>query len=153
MTEIEKIKQLREETGAGVMEVKRALDGVGGDYDKAKAELMSQVDAKAAKKADRIAGDGLVFSYIHNTGKVGSMILMLCETDFVARNEDFQKTCKEIAMQVCTEDYESVEELLKAEYMRDASKTIEDLVKEATAKFGEKIVLRKFIKYSTSDEE
>jgi elongation factor Ts len=149
--DIKKIKQLREDTGAGVMEVKQTLDKHGGDLEKARKDLMKKVSAKAAKKADRVAGDGLVYSYIHLDGKLGSLILMACETDFVAKTDDFQNLCKEIAMQVCTEDIDNVKDLLKAEYMRDTSKTVGDLVTEATAKLGEKIELKKFVKYSISD--
>jgi len=151
MKAIKKIKQLRDETGAGVMEVKEALDKHAGDLEKAKKELMKKVSAKAAKKADRVAGDGLVYSYIHLNGKLGSLVHMACETDFVAKTDDFQNLCKEVAMQICTEDIDSVKDLLKAEYMRDVSKTVGDLITEATAKLGEKIELKKFTKYSISD--
>jgi len=149
--DIKKIKQLREDTGAGVMEVKQTLDKHGGDLEKARKDLMKKVSAKAAKKADRVAGDGLVYSYIHLDGKLGSLILMACETDFVAKTDDFQNLCKEIAMQACTEDIDNVKDLLEAEYMRDVSKTVGDLITEATAKLGEKIELKKFVKYSISD--
>ena len=151
MKDLNKIKQLREDTGAGVMDVKEALDKYNGDIEKAKKELMKKASAKAAKKADRVAGDGLVYSYIHLNGKIGSIILLACETDFVAKTDDFQNLCKEIAMQVCTDDFKDVKALLKAEYMRDASKTVDDLVTEVTAKLGEKIELKKFVKYSISD--
>jgi len=151
MQDIAKIKQLREDTGAGVMEVKEALEKHDGDVKKAKEELMKKVSAKAAKKADREAGEGLVYSYIHLNGKVGSLILMACETDFVAKTDDFQTLCKEVAMQVCTDDYSTVKDLLKAEYMRDGSKTVSKLIEEATAKLGEKIELKKFVKYSIND--
>ena len=151
MKDIKKIKQLREYTGAGVMEVKQALEKNDGDLEKAKKELMKKVSAKAAKKADRVAGDGLVYSYIHLNGKLGSLIHMACETDFVAKTDDFQNLCKEVAMQVCTEDIDNVKDLLKAEYMRDTTRTVGDLITKATAKLGEKIELKKFIKYSISD--
>lgn len=145
---VEKIKILREETGAGVMEVKETLEKYDGDIEKARKDLMSKVSAKAAKKADREAGDGLVYSYIHNNGKLGSMIMMACETDFVARNENFTDLCKEVAMQVCTEDYKNVKGVLEAPYMRDESRTVQDLINEAIAKLGEKIELKEFTKYS-----
>ena len=151
MKDIKKIKQLREYTGAGVMEVKQALEKNNRDLEKAKKELMKKVSAKAAKKADRVAGDGLVYSYIHLNGKLGSLIHMACETDFVAKTDDFQNLCKEVAMQVCTEDIDNVKDLLKAEYMRDTTRTVGDLITKATAKLGEKIELKKFIKYSISD--
>jgi elongation factor Ts len=149
--DLTKVKQLRDETGAGVLEIKLTLEKTKGDLEKARKELMSKVGQKAEKKAGRNAADGLVYSYVHNTGKVGSMILLACETDFVARTEDFRNLCKEIAMQICTDDFTEVKQILNAEYMRDPGKKVGDLIKEMTAKVGEKIELKKFIKYSITD--
>lgn len=149
--DMEKIKKLREETGAGVLEVKKMLEEVGDDFEKAKEELLKKSAAKAAKKSDRVATDGLVFSYIHNSGKVGSLVLLACETDFVAKTDGFKELCKEVAMQVCTEDYENVEDLLNSEYIRDPSKKIIDLVNEVTAKVGEKIEIIKFTKFTVGE--
>jgi elongation factor Ts len=149
--DMEKIKKLRDETGAGILEIKSMLEEVGEDFDKAKEELTKKAASKAAKKSDRVAEDGLVYSYIHNSGKVGSLVLLSCETDFVAKTEDFQKLCREVAMQVCTEDFESVETLLQSEYIRDPSKKIVDLVNEATAKVGEKIEVMKFTKFAVGE--
>lgn len=151
MKDIQNIKMLREETGAGILEVKQALEKYQGSVEEARKYLMSMVGDKAAKKAERTARDGLVYSYIHNNGKFGSMILMACETDFVAKTNDFISLCKEIAMQICTDDYENLEGLLSSEYMRDSSKKVGDLITETTAKLGEKIELKKFVKYSISD--
>jgi elongation factor Ts len=148
---IEIIKKLRDETGAGILEIKNMLEEVSDNYEKAKEELLKKSAAKAAKKSDRVAEDGLVYSYIHNSGKVGSLVLLSCETDFVAKTDDFQKLCREIAMQVCSEDYENVEKLLESEYIREPSKKILDLVNEATAKVGEKIEIRKFVKFSVGE--
>ena len=148
---IEDIKKLRDETGAGVIEGKKALDDVNGNLEEAKKALLSKAGAKAAKKADRTAGDGLIYSYIHGNGKVGSLVHIACETDFVAKTDDFKNLCKEIAMQVCAEDYESVEEALSSEYMRDASKTIQDVINEVIAKLGEKIELKRFTKFSVNN--
>jgi len=149
--QLDKLKKLRDKTGAGILEIKEILEEVDGDYDKAMDELMKKVVAKAEKKADRVAGDGLVFSYIHNGGKVGSLVLINCETDFVAKTEDFQKLCREVAMQVCTDEYADVESLLNSEYIRDPSKKILDLVNEVTAKVGEKIEVNKFVKFSVGE--
>ncbi len=149
--QLDKIKKLRDKTGAGILEIKEILEEVGGDYDKAMDELMKKVVLKAEKKADRNAGDGMVFSYIHNGGKVGSLVLVNCETDFVAKTDDFKNLCREIAMQVCTEEYVDVESLLDSEYIRDPSKKILDLVNEATAKVGEKIQINKFVKFSVGE--
>ncbi len=148
---IEIIKKLRDETGAGILEIKNMLEEQGDNYDKTKEELLKKSAAKAAKKSDRVAEDGLVYSYIHNSGKVGSLVLLSCETDFVAKTEDFQKLCKDIAMQVCSEDYEDLEKLLESEYIRDPSKKISDLINEAVAKVGEKIEIRKFTKFSVGE--
>jgi len=144
---IEDIKSIREETGAGVLEVKQALEEANGDVNKAKEELMKKVASKAAKKADRTANDGLIYSYIHSTGKVGSLIEIACETDFVAKTEDFKKLCHEVAMQVCTSEFKDVAELLESEYIRDSSKKIQDLVNGVTAKTGEKVEIRRFVKF------
>lgn len=148
---IEEIKKLREETGAAVLDVKQALENHGGDIEKAKAELMKKGLAKAAKKADRQTKDGLIHSYVHAGGKVGSMVLIACETDFVARTEDFKKLCHEIALQAATENYESVEQLVNSEYMRDPGKKVSDLVAETIAKVGENIEIKKICRFSVNE--
>lgn len=146
--DIELIKKLREQTGAGVMDAKKVLEETAGDLDKAVKILMEKGLAKIEKRADKDAGEGLVFSYIHSGAKVGSLLLLGCETDFVAKTEEFQKLGKEIAMQVATEDYSDVKALMEAEYVRDAGKKIKDLIGETVAKLGEKIEIRAFIRYS-----
>ncbi len=146
--DIEKIKKLKEETGAGVLDAKEALETHNGDYEKAKKDLMDKGLAKAEKKSDRETKDGLVVSYIHAGGKVGSMVKVACETDFVAKTEDFKNLCQEVAMQVATAEYENVEELMSDAYIRDSSKTIQDLVKETVAKVGENIEIKEFCRLS-----
>lgn len=145
---IEQIKKLREQTGAGVMEAKKALEETGGDFDKAAKLLMERGLSKVEKRADRQAGEGLVFSYIHAGGKIGSLVLLGCETDFVAKTEEFKNLGKEIAMQVATEDYADAASLLEAEYIRDSSKKVKDLINQVVAKLGEKIEIRSFVRYS-----
>jgi elongation factor Ts len=142
----ELILKLRKETGAGVMDAKNTLQQLGGDYEKAKAELLKLGLAKAAKKADREVKAGLVESYIH-TGRVGALVKVLCETDFVAKTDEFQKLAKEVAMQVSAMDPENIEELLKSAYIRDSKKSIEDLVKETIAKVGENIQVAEFSRF------
>lgn len=142
------IRKLREETGAGVLEVKTALENAGGDENKAREELVAKGAAKAAKKQDRETKDGLVYSYIHGAGKVGSIVAVACETDFVAKTEDFKKLCHELALQAATAEYKSVEEFLADDYVRDPSKKVADLITETTAKVGEKIELRNFVRLS-----
>lgn len=145
------VKALRDETGAGVMEVKTALEASNGDVAKAREALMTKVAGKAAKKSDRTCKDGLVVSYNHAGGKIGSLVMLGCETDFVAKTEDFQKLCREIAMQVCTQDFADVAELADSEYIRDSSKKIQDLINEVIAKVGEKIELQKFVKFKVGE--
>lgn len=146
--DIELIKKLREQTGAGVMDVKKVLEETAGDFEKSVKILMEKGLAKIEKRADKAAGEGLVFSYIHSGAKVGSLLLLGCETDFVAKTEEFQKLGKEIAMQVATEDYADVTALTEAEYVRDGSKKIKDLIGETVSKLGEKIEVRSFVRYS-----
>jgi len=138
---IDHIKKLRAETKAGVMEVRKALEEAKGDMAEAKKWLISQGLVKAAKKADRETGEGLIVSYIHNGGKVGAMVKLGCETDFVANTEEFQTLGKEIGMQIASMNPETIEELLKQDYIRDGSKTIDALIKESIAKIGENIVV------------
>ena len=142
----ELILKLRSETGAGVMDAKNALAELSGDYDKAKAELLKLGLAKAAKKADRQVTAGLVESYIH-TGRVGALVKISCETDFVAKTDEFKLLAKEVAMQVSAMDPENVEELLKSAYIRDSKKSVEDLIKETIAKVGENIQVSEFSRF------
>src|SRR3989344_90189 len=116
MQNILDIKKLREETGAGILEVKQALEKYNNDYTKAYSELMSKAAAKAERKSERTTKDGLVEAYIHSGGKIGSLVVVACETDFVAKTDAFKKLCHEIALQVATEDYENSETLLASEY-------------------------------------
>ena len=140
----ELIKELREKTSAGVMDCRRALEEAKGDIEKAAEILRKQGLEKAEKKADRITGQGLVEAYIHQTGKIGALVLVQCETDFVERTEDFKTLCHELAMQVASMNPKDVSDLLKQEYIRDGSKTISELIKETIAKLGENIVVKKF---------
>jgi elongation factor Ts len=136
---LDQIKELREETGAGIMDVRKALTESEGDTKKAKAWLEAKGMKRAAEKSERDTEAGYVFSYVHFNGKVGSLIKMACETDFVAKTEDFQNLGKEIAMQVASMRPETVEELLKQDYLRDTSKTIEAMIKVVSGKTGENI--------------
>jgi len=142
----ELIIKLRKETGAGVMDAKNTLSQFNGDYEKAKTELLKLGLAKAAKKADRKVMAGLVESYIH-MGRVGALVKISCETDFVAKTDEFRKLAKEVAMQISAMDPENTEELLKSAYIRDSKKSIEDLVKETVAKIGENIQISDFARF------
>lgn len=136
---VDQIKELRDETGAGIMDVRKALTESKGDVKKAKEWLEKKGMKRAEDKAERTTEAGYVFSYVHFNGKVGSLVKLACETDFVAKTEDFQNLGKEIAMQVASMKPESVEELLKQDYLRDASKTIEAMIKVMSGKTGENI--------------
>lgn len=146
--DIKLIKKLRDETGISVSEVRQALEDANGDYDKALELLKSKAAEKAAKKADRETGQGIVETYIHGGGKIGVMVMLLCETDFVARTEEFKSLAHDIAMQVAAMDPKDVEELLGQEFIKDPSKTIEQMVKEAIHKTGENIVVKKFERFA-----
>lgn len=144
---VDDIKKLRAQTGGGIADCRKALEETKGDF-KAAAELLRSwgID-KAASKADRVVGAGLVETYIHGGGKVGAMLEVNCETDFVARTDEFKNLCHELAMQVSAMDPKDVKELEKQQYIRDTSKTISDLVKETIAKVGENIVVKRFERF------
>ena len=160
------VKELRDKTGAGIMDSKRALEESAGDIAKAESILNAKGLASAAKKADRSTSEGLVVSYIHTGGRVGSMVELNCETDFVARTDEFGILGRNIAMQIAAmnpiyldrasipEDVEEVkdEELLnEQEYIRDSSMKIIDLVKESIGKLGENIRIRRFSRFELGD--
>lgn len=141
------IVKLREETGAGVMDCKRALADAAGDYEKAKALIAERGLAKAAKKGERATGSGLVYAYVHQD-RVGVLLELRCETDFVARTEDFHALAKEIAMQIAAMDPESPEALMAQEYVKDPSKTVEQFMKATVAKVGENIQVARFTRFA-----
>ncbi len=141
------IKNLREKTGAGVMDCRQALTEANGDMNKAEEIVKARGLARAEKKADRETKEGYIASYVHATGKIAALVEVLCETDFVARNPEFQTMAKEVAMQVSAMNPENVEELLAQEYLRDASITIDQLVKQLSGKIGEKFVVNRFVRY------
>jgi len=144
---MEKIKKLREKTGAGVMDIKKALDEAGGDEKKAEELLKARGVEIAEKKSERATSNGLVDCYLH-LGKVGAMVEVNCETDFVARNEDFKEFVHEVALQVASSDAETVEDLLKEEYFKEPGTTIADLLQNAIQKTGENIKIKRFTKFT-----
>lgn len=140
---IELLKKLRNETSAGIADCRKALEETDNNYEKAKEWLKKRGLEKAAKKGDREVGQGLVESYVHQTGRVAALVEILCETDFVARTDDFKKLAKEVAMQTASMNPKNVEELLKQDYIRDNSMTIDQLIKSTIGKLGENIVVKK----------
>lgn len=192
----EQIKMLRERTGAGIMDCKNALINAEGDIDKACDILRELGVAKAAKKANRIAAEGVVHSYIHMGGKIGVLLEVNCETDFVARSDAFMDLVKDLGLQIAASAPEYVsreevspariekeKELLRAEalnegkpekiidriveggvnklyseiclleqnFIKDPSKKVLDIVNEAVAKIGEKINVRRFVRYEMGE--
>lgn len=145
--DIKLIKKLRDQTSASVADCRHALEETNADLSKAAKWLKDQASEKAKKKADRETGQGLVESYTHQNGKVGATVVILCETDFVARTDDFKKLAHEVAMQVAAMDPKDVETLLKQEYIRDGSITISDLVKQTIATLGENIVVKEIKRF------
>src|SRR3990167_3993761 len=148
---LDDIKKLRQKTGAGIADCRKALEEAGGDFKKAEVTLKSWGAEIASKKKDRATGQGLVENYIHADGKVGAMVEINCETDFVGKTDEFKNLAHEVAMQIAAMDPKDVEELSKQEYIRDSSKTIDDLVKETIAKVGENIVIKRFVRFELGD--
>ena len=143
---LELIKQLRGKTSAGVADIRSALEEAKGDLKKAEEILRQKGFEKAAKKGNRATSAGLIESYIHQ-GRVGALVEVLCETDFVARTDEFKTLTHEIAMQVASMNPKDSSDLLKQEYIRDPSKTIGDLIKEAIAILGENIIVARFSRF------
>jgi elongation factor Ts len=152
------VKELREKTGAGIMDCKRALQEANGNMEKAAEILRQKGLTKHEKVAGRAVKQGLVEAYIHTGGRIGALVEVNCETDFVARTDEFRTLAREIAMQVASMDpssigsleggdTESEDVLLNQEYIRDPRKTIRDLVKETIAKVGENIQISRFARF------
>ena len=137
------IKQLREKTGAGIADCREALEATKNDLKGAEEFLAKKGFEKAAKKEGRETNSGLIDSYVHG-GKVGVLVELLCETDFVARTDEYKTLAHEISLQVASMKPKDVKALEKQEYVRDPSKTIGDLVKETIAKLGENISIGRF---------
>ena len=161
MIDAKTIQKIRQETGAGIMDIKKALVAVDGDEAKALENLKERAKEIAAKKqAERTAGEGIVATYMHGNNKLAAMVVLNCETDFVAKNEEFLALGKDLAMQVAgmgadhvkSEDAPegSSEEtcLMKQAFIKDGEKTVEDVINDATAKLGEKIEIREIVRLS-----
>ncbi len=163
---VDSIKALRDSTGAGIMDSKKALEAADGDMKKAEEILRQQGIASAAKKADRATNQGLVESYIHSGGRIGAIVEVNCETDFVARTGDFKDLAHNLAMQVAAMSPRYVDEsdvpdggeiedvqdcLMQQPYIRDPSMTVRDLVKESVGKLGENVRVRRFTRFSLGE--
>ena len=163
---VDAIKTLRGLTGAGVMDCKTALEESGGDMKKAEEILREMGIASAQSKTSRTTNQGLVDSYIHSGGRIGAIVEANCETDFVARTDDFKELAHSLAMQVAAMapkyvdssempegEAENPEEvcLLQQPFIKDPSKTVQDLVNEAVAKLGENVRVRRFTRFSLGE--
>jgi elongation factor Ts len=156
------VARLREETGAGMLDCKKALDENNGDFDKAKEQLRERGFAAAAKRAERETAEGMITSYIHHNGRYGSLVEVNCESDFVARTADFQELVQQLAIHIAAANplYLSQDEmpkdseddpkdvvLLLQPYVKDESRTIQDLVTDTISKTGENIRVRRFARF------
>jgi len=193
MIDAKTVSELRAMTGAGIVECKKALEEAGGDLTAAAELLRKKGIVKAASKSDRQTSEGLVYAYIHGNGKVGAMVEVLCETDFVARTDGFKELCHELTLQIAAMNplyvssadipAEAVEKekeiyaeefaggnkppemvakilegklskwytdvcLMNQAYIKDEDKTVEEVVKEAIAKTGENIQVKRFVRYA-----
>jgi elongation factor Ts len=140
---VEEIKRLRELTGVGITDAKQALVEAGGDFDKALEQMRQKGLTKAEKRGEREARAGLVGSYVHD-GRIGVLVEVNCETDFVAKTDEFKQLVKDLTLHIAASDPQDVEQLLEQEFVKDVSKTVGNIVKDANAKLGENIVVRRF---------
>jgi elongation factor Ts len=146
MIKIEDIQKLREETGLPVMECKSALEDARGDFQKAKKILKEKGFEKAAKKAERQTENGIIECYSHN-GKIGVLLELLCETDFVAKNQEFKELAFDLVLQIASMAPSNEKELLGQPFIKDETKTISDLISEKIAKLGENIKIKRFARW------
>ena len=146
MADIGIIQKLRDVTGAGVMSCKKAFQETGGDFDKAVALIKERGLIKVEEKSSRSTGSGLLETYIHN-GRVGVLLELRCETDFVARSEIFKELAHNLAMQIAAMNPADVDNLLVQPFIKDESKTIDALIKEAIARLGENTKVERFCRY------
>lgn len=147
MSNIEKIKKIRETTGLSVGEISNALSEAGGDEEKALEILKKRGAFLAQKKSSRQIKEGVVAAYIHMNKKVGVILELGSETDFVARNDEFQKLAHELALQVASMNPQNTEELLAQQFIKEPSLTVSDLLNQHIAKLGENIQIRRFTRF------
>ena len=163
---LDKIKAVREQAGAGVIDAKKALEDSGGDIEKALDTLRDKGMDSAFKKGGRETGEGLIETYVHGGGKVGVMLEVNCETDFVARTDDFKELCHNLAMQIAAmspiyinadeipdDEKRSPEELALTSqaYIRDPAVSVSDLILEAAGKLGENVKIKRFSRFALGE--
>ena len=145
------VKDLREKTGAGMMDCKKALTETNGDMEKAIEYLREKGITKAAKKSSRIAAEGLVLAYVSEDNKVGAAVEVNSETDFVAKNEEFRTFVQALAKQVALNNPADVDALLNEEYIEEAGKKVSEVLTDKDAKIGENMNIRRFVRFETTD--
>lgn len=145
------VKELREQTGAGMMDCKKALTETNGDLEKAAEYLREKGISKAAKKSGRIAAEGLVYGCVTEDAKVGVVVEVNSETDFVAKNEEFKKFVADVAAQVAQNNPANVEELLAQNSISEEGKTVQEVLVEKIATIGENMSIRRFARFETND--
>jgi elongation factor Ts len=146
----EDIRRLRELTGVGLTDAKLALVDAGGDFDKALAAMREKGLTKAEKRAEREARAGLIASYVHD-GRIGVLVEVNCETDFVAKTAEFQELVKDICLHTAASDADDVDSLLDQPFVKNPEQTLSDYIKEYIAKLGENIMVRRFTRYVLGD--
>ena len=166
MVNIAQVKELRDKTGVGIMDAKNALEEADGNLDAALKILSEKGLATASKRSGRSTSEGRVISYIHTGGRIGAMLEIKCETDFVGKTQEFTDLGKNIAMQIAAmnpfyvdrdsipddiTDFEDHEILMEQEYIRDSSMTIRDLVNATISKTGENKRVTRFVRYELGD--
>ena len=149
--DIEQIKRLRKLTGVGIADAKKALVEAGGDFDKALAAMRAQGLTKAEARAEREAREGLVGTYSHD-GRIGVVVEVNCETDFVAKTDEFKELVRDICLQICSMNPKDVKGLLEQPFCKDAQTTVGDHVKQNIAKLGENIVIRRFTRMELGEK-
>lgn len=142
------IKVLREETGISVMQCKKALEEAGGDMEQARAELRAMSAAQAEKKSDRTIGAGIIASYIHSNKKMGVLVELSCETDFVSQNDEFVAAANQIAMHIGAMEPDTIETLLEQAFIMNPEMTIKQVIDGLVQKTGERVEIGKFVRYS-----
>ena len=150
MITAEQVKALREKTGAGMMDCKKVLTETNGDMDKAIELLRERGIAKAAKKSDRIAAEGLVYACVSDDKKVGALVEVNAETDFVGKNEEFRNFVADVAKQVVEKNPKDMEELLAKESIAVAGKTVSEVLTDKIATIGENMNIRRFVRFETA---
>ena len=150
MVSASQVKDLREKTGAGMMDCKKVLTEADGDMEKAIELLRERGIAKAAKKSDRVAAEGLVAAYVSEDGKIGAVVEVNAETDFVASNAEFKSFVEDVAKQVALNNPSSVEDLLAETSISDSSKTVQEVLTNKIATIGENMSIRRFERFEST---